>query len=416
MQGTYAAALAVRKKIRRSRPPTPSFCSPLRKAAWQAPAFLDRCVSMKQLLVTSLLVCSSLFASAEESKTQVYIGTRAEGIYTTWLDSNTGELSPAKLAVAVDGSSFIYIHPNQKFLYSCSNIDQQTGAVSAFKVSDDGALTGFGSEPIKGKSLCHISLDATSGMLMGANYGQGSVVSLSIKKDGSLGKFISLHEHTGSSVHPSRQKAPHAHSIYSGPSNKFAYAPDLGTDKVMIYSIDPTTAKLTPSGFATSPAGAGPRHMKFSKDGNSAYVLNELTVSISIFSRNSSTGELTLKETVSTLPEDADKKGITCSEIRVSKDGKFVYCANRDVAGKGRDSLSAFAVNEEGKLTHIQTIGAEVHIPRNINLDPSGQWLLVAGQKSNNLPIFKINPATGMLSYTQKKIDVPSPMCIEFRK
>lgn len=373
---------------------------------------------MKRFITATLLCCSAIttYAAEHSQKTQVYIGTRAEGIYTTWLDTSTGALSPAKLAVEVDSSSFITIHPNHKFLYSCATIDKKLGAVSAFQISDDGSLTQFGSQEIKGKSLCHISLDSTSGMLMGANYGQGSVVSLPIKKDGSLGALVSFHQHEGASVHPRRQTKPHAHSIYSGPSNQFAYAPDLGTDQVMIYNIDPKTAQLTPSGFAKAPAGSGPRHMKFSKDGNSAYVLNELTVSISIFSRNSSTGELTLKETVSTLPEDADKKGITCSEIRVSKDGKFVYCANRDVAGKGRDSLSAFAVNEEGKLTHIQTIGAEVHIPRNINLDPSGQWLLVAGQKSNNLPIFKINPATGMLSYTQKKIDVPSPMCIEFRK
>ena len=371
---------------------------------------------MQQLLVTLLLACSALSALAEQGNTQVYIGTRAEGIYTTWLNTKSGELSKPELLVKLDKSSFLCIHPNQKTLYSCSNIDKETGAVSAFKITDNGELSDYGTEPINGKSLCHISLDATSRMLMGANYGQGSVISLSIKKDGSLGKLVSSHKHTGSSVHPSRQQAPHAHSIYSGPSNKFAYAPDLGTDKVMVYIIDPKSAILKPSGFAKSPAGAGPRHMKFSKNGAQAYVLNELTVSISIFDCNNTTGKLTLKKTVTTLPKNTDTEGITCSEIRVSKDGKFIYCANRDTAGKGRDSISVLAVDPEGALTRIQTISAEVRIPRNINLDPSGEWLLVAGQRSNTIPVFKIDTTTGKLSYTKYKVEVPAPMCIEFRE
>lgn len=371
---------------------------------------------MKQLLITILLGSSAFWAVAEDNKTQVYIGTHAQGIYTSWLDTNSGELSPAQLAIKVRGSSFLAIHPNQKYLYSCATIGTKIGGVSAFKIADDGALTEFGSQEINGKSLCHITLDATSRVLMGANYGQGNVVSLPIKQDGSIGKLVSFHQHTGASVHPTRQTRPHAHSIYPGPSNKFAYAPDLGTDQIMIYMIDSEKAKLTPSGFAKTPAGAGPRHMKFSKDGNHAYVLNELTASISIFTHDSTTGKLILKETISTLPEGSDQTGISCSEIRVSKDGQFVYCANRDVTGQGRDSISAFSASNKGKLTHIQSIGAEVWIPRNIHIDPSGEWLLVAGKKTNNVPVFQINPNTGILSYTGHKINVPAPMCIEFRK
>ena len=376
---------------------------------------------MKPFWITTLLCSSALFASADkpsgdQKQTQVYIGTRSTGIYTTWLNTDTGTLSQPKLAAKINSSSFLAIHPNQKFLYSCANIDKTVGAVSCFQIKDDGALEAFGTEEINGKSLCHISLDSSSQVLMGANYSQGNVVSFPIQKNGSLGKLASFHQHEGASVHPRRQTKPHAHSIYHGPANQFAYAPDLGADRIFIYSIDPETAKLTPAGSAKAPEGAGPRHMKFSKDGKQAYVLNELTVSISIFDRDSTNGKLTLKETISTLPEDADKKGITCSEIRVSQDGKFVYCANRDVANKGRDSISAFSVTDTGTLTRIQTLPAESRIPRNINLDPSGKWLLVAGLKTNNIPVFKIDPTTGMLSYTGQQIEVPSSMCIEFRK
>jgi len=351
-----------------------------------------------------------------EGTTRVYIGTGNTGIYTTLLDDKTGALTPPTLAAAVNASGFLAIHPSQKHLYSTAKLENGTGTVVAYKIGNNGELTKAGEQEVGGKNLCHISLDATNSVLMGANYPEGKIVSLPVGKDGTLGKMASLHQHEGSSAHPQRQTKPHAHSIYNGPSNKFAYAPDLGIDKIMIYAIDLKTAKLTAAGFTKSPAGAGPRHMKFGKDGKQAYVLNELTVSISVFDRDAATGKLSSKQLVSTLPDGADKDKMSCSEIRVSKDGKFIYCANRDLTEQGRDSVSVFSVGEGGKLTRIQTIGAEVWIPRNINLDPSGKWLLVAGQRSNNVPVFKVDTATGKLTYTGNKIKVPAAMCIEFKK
>ena len=375
---------------------------------------------MKFLLITALFA-STAAASAEskpstKTHTQIFIGTGSEGIYSTWLNPKTGALTSPQPEAKVTGSGFIAIHPNKKFLYSTAQIDKQTAAVTSYSIESNGTLSELGKHQIPGKKLCHISLDATAKVLMGASYHGGSVISLPVKQDGSLGKPASFHQHEGQSVHPKRQTAPHAHSIYSGPANQFAYAPDLGIDKVMIYSLDPKTAKIETSGFAKSPDGAGPRHMKFSQNGKQAYVLNELTVDISVFDRDAKTGKLTSKQLISTLPEGADKTKMTCSEIRVSSNGQFVYCANRDVSGQGRDTLSVFSVDTNGKLTRIQTIAAEVIIPRNIHLDPSGQWLIVAGQKSNNVPVFKINASSGKLSYTEVSITVPAPMCIVFRK
>ncbi|BDS07714.1 hypothetical protein NT6N_27540 [Oceaniferula spumae] len=366
--------------------------------------------------VRLLLPVRALASKEAINPTHVYIGTGANGIYTALLDNETGALGKATMAAEVGNSGFLALHPNKKYLYSTAQMQKGIGAVAAYSIEKDGSLTELGKQAVQGKGLCHITLDATSGMLMGANYGEGNVVSLPVNEDGSIGKLASIHQHEGSSAHPQRQTKPHAHSIYSGPDNKYAYAPDLGIDKIMIYAIDPKTAKLTASGSADAPAGAGPRHMKFGKDGKQAYVLNELTVDISVYDRDAGSGKLTSTQVVSTLPEGADKTSITCSEIRVSKDGKFIYCANRDLTEQKRDSISVFSVGDGGKLTRIQTIGAEVWIPRNINLDPSGKWLLVAGQRSNNVPVFKVDTTTGKLSHTGHQIEVPKAMCVEFLK
>jgi len=363
-----------------------------------------------KILLPALLAVSSL-ASAKEIR--VYIASADHGIYTSQLDSQSGTLAAPKLVAKIEGAGFFALHPTQKYLYATADVDNKNGGVISFSVGPDGALTESSRQSAQGRRLCHISLDASSRVLMGANYGDGNVVSFPLTVDGRLGKLASLQQHEGSSVNEKRQRGPHAHSIYAGPDNSFAYAPDLGIDKVMVYGIDLKTAKLTPAGFASLPAGAGPRHMKFGRDGKQAYVLNELSVSISIFDREKS-GKLVPKSEVSTLPEDADKTDMSCSEIRVSNDGKFIYCANRDLTQQGRDSISVFKVGKEGILTRIQTIGAEVWIPRNINLSPSGKWLLVAGQKSNDVPVFEIDSASGKLSFTSHKITVPKAMCIEF--
>ncbi len=372
--------------------------------------------SMKTIIL--LLTLVSTLASARNI--QVYIGTAKEGIYLSQLDLDTGKLTEAKQVAKISGTGFLVVHPDKKNLYTIQTGENTMGSVVAYSINPDGSLTEINRQGVKGNRLCHVSLDATSGVLMGANYREGNVVSFPLKKDGSIGKLASFHQHTGSSIHPKRQTNPHAHSIYSGPNNRYCYAPDLGIDKIMTYALVPATGKLTPVGFTKAPEGAGPRHMKFGKNLHDqsvqAYVLNELQLSISVFDQNPVSGKLMPKQVVSTLAEGAGKTKMSCSEIRVSPNGQFIYCANRDLSEQNRDSISVFSVGKGGKITRIQTIGAEVWIPRNINLDPTGKWLIVAGQKSNNVPVFKIDQATGKLSYTGNKVSAPKAMCIEFGK
>ncbi len=55
---------------------------------------------------------------------------------------------------------------------------------------------------------------------------------------------------TGSSINAERQEGPHAHCIVLDPANRFAYACDLGTDKIMIFRFDGRRGKLIPNGTA----------------------------------------------------------------------------------------------------------------------------------------------------------------------
>jgi 6-phosphogluconolactonase len=360
---------------------------------------------MKRL--ATLLGAAVLSSTASAKLERVYIGTsKSKGIYFADLDTKTGKLSTPKLAIEAQGCGFVAIHPNQQLLYS-------TGTAS-YKINTDGSLTHLNTQVTEGGGACHISIDSTGKCAMVAYYGSGSIASFQILENGSLSEAKSFHQHEGSGEHPSRQNKAHAHSIFTNPDNTYAYVSDLGIDKVMIYKLSADEGTLTPAGAAIVPGGSmGPRHMKWNADGSIAYVLNELDLSVSLF-KAIADGQLEFIETVSTLPEGFDKSEMTCAEIRIHPNGKFIYASNRDLAEKGRDSISVFSRSEDG-FQRLETIPAEVWIPRNFNFDPSGEWMLVGGMKSLDIAIFKVDPKTGLIKFTGDKIPFEGgPICFEF--
>ena len=51
--------------------------------------------------------------------------------------------------------------------------------------------------------------------------------------------------------------------------------------------------------------------------------------------------------------------------------------------------------------------------PRNFTIDPTGKYVLVANQRSNNIVVFNRNPENGTLSFVSQ-VDLPSPVCLKF--
>ncbi len=212
---------------------------------------------------------------------------------------------------------------------------------------------------------------------------------------------------------PQRQDAPHAHSINLDAANRFAFAPDLGLDKVMIYRFDAAQSTLTPNdppAAAVAP-GSGPRHFAFHPNGRLAYAINELASTITAFEYDAGRGTLQTLQTVSTLPDGFEGKSFT-ADVHVHPSGKFVYGSNR-----GHDSIAAFAVDEAtGKLTAIGHQSTEGKTPRNFGIDPTGAYLLAANQDTDNVVVFRIDAGSGKLQPTGQSIRVPMPVCVKFMR
>jgi len=352
-------------------------------------------------------------ASAETR--HVYFGTGgpgAEGIYRAGFDTATGSLSAAELAHQINGPGFLALHPDGTKLYAVAS-QERTGGVAAYRIAADGELELFHFEPTGDGGAAHLAVHPTGKFLLTAQYGGGSVSLLPLDADGKPGSATVTKHEGGSGVFEGRQNAPHPHWCGFSPDGKYALIPDLGLDGIVIYTVDSEQPAITRHGFAASVPGGGPRHMRFSNDGKFIYLLNELSLSVSVFSWDAATGTAELLSETPTLSEEAKaaESFNSAAEILVHPSGPFVYASNR-----GHDSVTAFKIPEgAAPLEVIQVQPIRGAFPRNINLDPSGKWLLAAGADSNTVAVHAVDPETGLLTYKRGSvINVPAPISILF--
>jgi 6-phosphogluconolactonase len=359
---------------------------------------------------------------AEARSLLVYVGTYtggpSQGIYAYRLDLENGKFTPLGLAAEVKNPSFLAIHPNKKFLYSVSEISdldgKPTGGVTAFAIdAKTGKLKKLNGQSSQGAGPCHVIVDKSGSTVMVANYGGGSVASMPIANDGSIGPAASAIQHKGKSVNPQRQEGPHAHSINVDPQNRFAVAADLGLDQVLVYRLDPATSKLTANDppYASVKPGSGPRHFAFHPSGKFAYVINEILCTVTAFDYDPQRGTLTEIETVNTLPKGVSlKPEYSTAEVQVHPSGRWVYGSNR-----GHHSLTVFEVDPStGKLKFVQNEPTQGETPRGFGIDPTGQYLLAGNQDSDTITVFRIDQKTGRLTPTGEKLEVGSPVCVKF--
>jgi 6-phosphogluconolactonase len=342
-------------------------------------------------------------APAEEAFFYVSAGN---GIYRGGIDTRTGKLGALSMACAAKNPNFLALSPDHKFLYATLN-----NAVAAFAVGTDGALISLNEQASGGAGACHVSVDGTDRDVLVADYDGGCIACFQLNPDGSLGERTALMPFTGSGPDPKRQTKPYAHSIYADPGNKLVYACDLGSDHVWIFKFDAARGTLVPGDppFAKVPPGSGPRHLAFCPGGRFIYVANEMGHSVTVLARDIGSDALNPLETVSTLPPGTPTQGVTTAEIVCHPSGKWLYVSNR-----GCDTISEFSIAPDGRLTLIQSVSSVAQVPRNFALDPTGCWLIAAGQKSNRLAVFKIDPATGRLTATDQFVEVAGPTCVLF--
>ncbi len=334
------------------------------------------------------------------------------GIHAYTFDMKHGKLNHIRTTPGAENPFFLALAPDNKHLYSIHAKQfggKESEQVAAYQiVGRTGELKLLNRQSSEGTASCYLTVDRTGKALLVANYSSGSVASLPVKRDGSLGKPASFIQHKGSSVNPNRQKEPHAHCIILTPDNRLALSADLGTDQILCYKLDPTAAKLTASDppFAKAPAGTGPRHLTFHPDGKRVYAINELLNSVTVYDFNATKGTLNVKQTISTLPRDFQGTSY-CADVKVTPNGKFLYGTNR-----GHDSIACYSIDDSGKLTLIAIVPSLGKGPQNLAITPDGRWLLCANMPGNNVAIFSIDLKSGKLKSAGEPVKQTGPSCI----
>jgi 6-phosphogluconolactonase len=333
------------------------------------------------------------------------------------MNSKTGCIEDLRLASIAHNPSYLCPAPSGKYLYAVTETsDYQgspTGAVVSYRIGRDGTLQFLNQKPSKGASPCHVIVDRRSSFAIVSNYSSGVLSVFPLGTDGSLGDPRQVIQYSGSGPNPGRQKGPHAHCFLFDRKEKYGFACDLGTDRVMAYHFDRTAEEPLKSAevpwFQTAP-GAGPRHLVFNAGGDWAYLLNEVDSTLDVFKYDPGGGAFEKLQSFSTLPRGTNTTNTTAA-IRMSPGGEFVYASNR-----GHNSIAIFKVRKEGgggKLDFAGILPTGGKTPRDFNFDPSGNFLLVPHQDSDNLVIFKIDQKSGFFK-KEREYPVPSGINIIF--
>lgn len=349
------------------------------------------------------------------------------GIHLFRIDRGTGAMAPVGVHEMGTSPSHLALNAAGTRLYSANETDRvgekKAGTVTAFAIDrTDGTLKPLNTVRSGGAGPTYVSVHPSGKFVLVANYFGGSVAVLPVLDNGRLGEATDVKTDLGKVGPTKATNAPkgsfaisghdrtHAHMIQADPSGQFVLHVDLGLDKLFVWKFDAATGTLAPTdppGVALPP-GDGPRHFHFHPNGQWLYSIQEEGSTVVLFDYAAATGQLTARQTVSTLPTGFAGSNF-CSEILVSADGKFVYVGNRL-----HDSIAIFSVGKDGTLAPVGDEWTRGNYPRSFAFDPSSRFLYCCNQRADHVTVFRVDRATGGLAFTGHYAPVGNPSCVVF--
>jgi 6-phosphogluconolactonase len=353
-----------------------------------------------------------------------YTAGESQGIYRLNFDSATGQITPKPLQVIKsENPSWLTLSRDQRRLFVVNENGpgqaDPVGRVSSYAIDPKShALSLINQVQSLGNEPTHSSLSLDASHLFVSNYSVaedpgGTLAVLPVGADGTVKPVVQMSSHPASRVNSERQMSAHVHSTVPSPDGKFVFSNDLGADKVFVYRFDPKAnpeLPLTPAtpAFVQLPAGSGPRHLLFSADGQHAWLTMEMSAQVAVFDYRDGKLEQTQMVDLAAGQPVSDK---AAAALHASADGKFLYVSNRGTANQ----LLVFAVDPAtGHLKELQRRAVEGDHPREFSLDPSGKFLLIANQKSNQIVVVERDAKTGLLGKTVQKLPMDAPSDLKF--
>lgn len=329
------------------------------------------------------------------------------GIKIYDVDMENGRLAE-KDQVEITNSSYITISHNQKFLYSITDF-----GVESYEVQPEGALKLINHASINGMRGCYLSTDYKDEYLFVAGYHDGKITVLRLKRDGGIGEITEEVYHKGLGSIAERNFRPHVNCVKMTRDNKFLCAADLGMDHVNVYRFDNKRGVLKLVDVIRSELESGPRHIKFSKNGNFLYIVHEIKNYIEVYQYTVENDNPFFEkiQSISTLNEYHSTNS-AASTLNFSRDDNYLISSNA-----GDNSVIVYRIDKTtGLLTKIFCLPISGDYPKDANLFPDDKHLISLNHESNTLTFFTVDLEKGLIVMNGKEIKVEKPNCIIFHK
>lgn len=332
-----------------------------------------------------------------------YTSHDSKGIYTANVENNEDDIKLVDVKNIVEIDRPTYFQLVGDLLFTIIQNGDQSG-IATYRIKD-GKAKQLDTYFHEGAAPCYISVDSQKHLVFTANYHLATINVFSYDENGKL-TFITNDTHEGHGPRAEQDQA-HPHFFDETPSGNLVSC-DLGIDAADFYKLDGD--KLKHLARYQMENGFGTRHLVFSPDGKTMYIVGELSSQVNVARLNENTWKFEDVATYKTIPDDfSDHNG--AAAIRISKDGKFIYISNR-----GHDSITVFKVLDDGKLELVQRISVFGSFPRDFNWDKDEKYLVVANQNTNNATLYRRNSETGNLTPIQKDIPVPEATRVLFEE
>lgn len=278
----------------------------------------------------------------------------------------------------MDRPMYLAAEGNNMYVLLRAPFENKESGLAVYNRNEEGSLSLAGEvSSTKGVVACHLAV--SEGTVYAVNYLSGNVIKMPDR----------VVTHCGQGPHPTRQTEPHTHFVALAPDCRNLFVVDLGVDTVFVYDKE-----LNPVSSLRMPAGQGPRHLAFHRNGRRVFCANELGSTVSVLDYQN--GSLTLLSTTSVLPADFAGEN-TSAAIRCV--GDTVYVSNR-----GHDSVAVLDYAED-RLTLRKFIPTHGSSPRDIWVHEG--LLLAANEGSDAVTLIDLQ--TGALLDT---ISLPAPLCL----
>lgn len=332
-----------------------------------------------------------------------YTSHDSKGIYTANVEKNEDDIKLVDVKNIVEIDRPTYFQLVGDLLFTIIQNGDQSG-IATYRIKD-GKAKQLDTYFHEGAAPCYISVDSQKHLVFTANYHLATINVFSYDENGKL-TFITNDTHEGHGPRAEQDQA-HPHFFDETPAGNLVSC-DLGIDAVDFYKLDGDKLKHLARYHMEN--GFGTRHLVFSPDGKTMYIVGELSSQVNVARLNENTWKFEDVATYKTIPDDfSDHNG--AAAIRISKDGKFIYISNR-----GHDSITVFKVLDDGKLELVQRISVFGSFPRDFKWDKDEKYLVVANQNTNNATLYRRNSETGNLTPIQKDIPVPEATRVLFEE